>query len=278
MQDTYPHIGGWSKVHIALASLAAAWEQKEPNLERCRTLCAQAAALGAELVAFPEMTLTGFTMAAAAAAEAPTDSWTIRSFADCARAAGVAVAFGVVLRTSARPVNCLVLVDSTGAERARYAKIHPFSHAAEDAHYDSGGALAAAPVAGMTLGFSVCYDLRFPELYTALAPACAALLVIANWPAARIAHWDALLTARAIECQCYMIGVNRTGVDGNGIGYPRSSRVIDPRGAVLQPEVVADELDLYTLDAAHVAAYRRAFPTLRDRRPDTYREFRTPVV
>jgi predicted amidohydrolase len=258
-------------VRIALASLDQHWEDKQANLGRCAELAGRAAEWGADFIVFPEMTLTGFTMNAAAVSEPADESDTIDAFKDLARRHNLHVGFGVVLDGEQRPLNSLVVVARTGIELARYAKIHPFSFAEEDRHYEPGDALARARVARVTFGLTICYDLRFPELYTALAPACDALIAIANWPERRISHWHALLRARAIDSQAFVIGVNRSGTDVNGITYPRSSEVITPLGERLEPDRSADELDLYTLDAGIVARYRRAFPILRDRRPDVYR-------
>jgi predicted amidohydrolase len=257
-------------VKIALASLDQAWEDKPANLRRCRELCSSATEQGADLIVFPEMTLTGFTMNAAAVAEPQHGAPTIDAFRDLAREHDLNIAFGVVLEGEQRPRNTLVVMDRTGGELARYAKIHPFSFVAEHEHYEAGDTLARARIAQTTFGLAVCYDLRFPELFTSLAPDCEALLVIANWPERRIEHWYALLRARAIDSQAFVVGVNRTGTDKNGIVYPRSSRIFGPLGDQLQPDVSTDELDLFHVEPAVATRYRNAFPILRDRRPDLY--------
>jgi omega-amidase len=266
------HTKGGS-LRIALGSLDVAWEDKRANLERCRAASRRAREHGAGFVAFPEMTTTGFTMNAAAVAEPAAAAPTVRAFAGIARDAGIAIGFGVVLTGRARPTNSCVIVNAAGVEAARYAKVHPFSAAREDEAYEGGSELAVANIGSVRIGLTVCYDLRFPELYAALAPRCDAVLVIANWPAKRIDHWHALLKARSIEGQCYVIGVNRTGADPNGHRYPRSSCVIDPRGTVLEPLRTEGELDVFDVDAATVAEWRAAFPVAADRRPRLYRSF-----
>ena len=259
---------------IALASIDQLWEQKPGNLRLCGSAAQRAAARGARLVIFPEMTLTGFSMNADAIAEPAVASPTVDAMSTIARDLQVALAFGVVLRGRNRPQNSLVVVDEYGAEVARYAKIHPFSHAHEHEHYEGGDTAVHALIGDVVFGLTICYDLRFPELYNALAPSCDAIIVIANWPAARIDQWRALLVARAIDCQCYVVGVNRTGEDGNGLEYPASSIVVDPRGTVIAPDESADDIAVFTLDAGLVADYRRAFPILQDRRDSLYRELR----
>jgi len=259
-------------LHVALASIAPSWENKTASFERCRVLAGRAAERGARLLVFPEMTLTGFTMNATSVAEPAADSPTIRAFSALARELRLAIAFGVVLHGRERPTNSLVLVADDGAELARYAKVHAFSPAGEDSCYESGDRVAIAAVDDVAFGLSICYDLRFPELYSAMAERVRAMLVIANWPDARLAHWYALLQARAIECQCYVLGVNRTGEDGNGFVYPASTRGFDPAGAQLAPDWSEDELDGYTLSAARVREQRQSFPALRDRRAAVYRQ------
>jgi omega-amidase len=258
---------------VALISLDQEWEDKDANLQQCRVLAGRAVAMGAELLVFPEMTLTGFTMNAAQVAESPTDSPTIRAFSELARQLGVHMAFGVVLTGAEKPRNCLVIVDPAGVQVANYAKVHPFSHAGEDAHYEGGDALVAVAVGDLRVGLTVCYDLRFPELYTALAPGCDAILVIANWPGARIEHWNALLRARAIDGQCFVIAVNRTGMDRNDIEYPPSSQVLEPRGDRLGAVRTEGCIALFDVSRALVDRYRQTFPTLRDRRPSLYARF-----
>jgi omega-amidase len=258
---------------VALISLDQAWEDKRANMERCRVLAGRAAAVGAELVVFPEMTLTGFTMNATQVAEAASDSPTIRAFSELSRQLGVHVAFGVVLTGEKKPRNCLVVVDPSGVEVANYAKVHPFSHVGEDAHFEGGDCLVTAAVGDLRVGLTVCYDLRFPELYTALAPGCDAILVVANWPGTRIGHWHTLLRARAIDSQCFVIAVNRTGTDCNDIEYPASSQVLDPRGETLNAVLTDGCIALYDVRRGLVEDYRQAFPTLRDRRPSLYVRF-----
>jgi predicted amidohydrolase len=257
-------------MRIALASLDQRWEDKPANLELCAAAARSAAAAGAALVVFPEMTLTGFTMRATEAAESPEDSPTVGAFGDLARAERIAIGFGVVLAGARRPRNCFVVVGSDGVEVARYAKLHPFTYAGEASAYEAGDSLAAARVGGVAFGLAVCYDLRFPEPYALLAERCTVLVTIANWPARREDHWHALLRARAIECQAYAAGVNRTGTDGNGVAYSRSTVLYDPRGERVPADVVSGDVELFTIDPARVAAYRQEFPVLPDRRPELY--------
>lgn len=255
----------------ALVSLDQKWEDKGHNLSRVGDIVGRAKALGADVVIFPEMTLTGFTMNTSLSAEDPSASPSREAFRDLARQHGLAVIAGVVMRNGARAFNTLVAFSPADGTEVEYAKIHPFSFSGEDKYFDRGASLATIRIGDLRVGLTICYDLRFPELYTALARDCEVLVNIANWPRRRAAHWNVLLRARAIENQVYMVGVNRTGTDGNGLEYERSSGVIDANGEALRPLATEGEIDLFELTAAALRDFRSAFSTRHDRVPETYR-------
>lgn len=259
-------------MRVALVSLDQKWEDKAFNLERCRTLAARGAKLGADLIVFPEMTLTGFTMNTRVSAEDPDTSPSAAAFSSLAKSHGVWLIAGLVLGNANKPANTLVAFSPDGREQARYAKMHPFSFAGEHRHFESGEALATIRIGEFVLGLSICYDLRFPELYSALAATCDVLVNIANWPKARVAHWKTLLRARAIENQVYVVGVNRIGVDGRGLEYEPSSVVVNANGDFVDPVVSDQELDLYEVNRQDLIDYRAGFSTRQDRAPHLYRQ------
>ncbi|HEX5446549.1 MAG TPA: nitrilase-related carbon-nitrogen hydrolase, partial [Pirellulales bacterium] len=156
----------------------------------------------------------------------------------------------------------------TGALVARYAKLQPFTLADETKHYEAGGSVVTFPWQGFSVAPFVCYDLRFPELFRASVRRGAELMVvIANWPQSREAHWLALLRARAIENQSYVLGVNRAGDDPH-LRYGGHSLLVDPRGETVieagsGPQVLSAEIERATL-----VDYRRDFPALGDMRSD----------
>lgn len=256
---------------VALISLDQKWEDKPYNLQRCTELAARAAELGSELVVFPEMTLTGYTMNTQLVAEDAQASASLASFSEMAGRNGVYLVAGVVLGEGPTVANTLVAFSPKGEEKSRYAKIHPFSFAGEDRFFQPGKALAKMQMTEFKVGFSICYDLRFPELYSALANECDVLVNIANWPRRRINHWRTLLQARAIENQVYVVGVNRIGTDGNGLEYERSSVVVDANGDFLRPTNTEGEIDLYDISRQALDGYRQGFSTRQDRLPEMYR-------
>lgn len=220
---------------------------------------------------FPEMTLTGFTMNTQLSAEDPKQSPSLLSFSTLAKQFRVSMVAGVVLDNAGKASNTLVAFSGDGMEQARYAKIHPFSFAGEDRFFRPGNKLARMRMPEFTLGFSICYDLRFPELYSALSKDCEMLINIANWPKRRVMHWKILLQARAIENQTFVIGVNRTGMDGNGLEYERSSAVVSANGEFLDPIFTEGEMDLYEINRQELIDFRGKFSTRQDRLPHLYR-------
>ncbi|MDI7226505.1 nitrilase-related carbon-nitrogen hydrolase [Leptospira santarosai] len=256
---------------IALVSLNIKWEDKAYNLEHCKNLICEAVRYNADLIIFPEMTLTGFSMNTEVIAEDPDDSFTIDTFQKLAIENCVALAFGLVLKKGNKALNTLVFISKDGIERTRYNKIHPFSFATEDRYFEGGKNLSKLTLSNLTFGFTICYDLRFPELYSALAKDCDVLVNIANWPEHRKSHWKILSQARAIENQTYFIGVNRTGTDGNGIEYKKSSIVVDANGEFIFPEITLNEIDIFEIKKELLHSFRDKFSTRQDRIPEFYK-------
>jgi len=261
------------EVSWALVSMAQRWRDKVVNLERCAWFAAAARDAGCSLVIFPEMTLTGYSMDIEDIVEEEECSETLARFGELADSEGIDIIFGACLSRKGRrrPRNAFCLATPGSGARLIYEKIHPFSFAGEDAVFGAGDQLGLVDAGGARIGAAICYDLRFPELYSVMAPASEVIVTIANWPEKRVAHWRTLLRARAIENQCYIVGVNRVGDDGNGLSYVKSSLVVTPEGKLLEPEMDGDEMDVYRLDPALVADYREAFPTVRDKRYSLYR-------
>lgn len=261
-------------MQVALISLNQQWLDKTKNFSRCKEMAHEAARRGCALAIYPEMTLTGYSLDIKRVSEPAKDAHTLRQLGALAQETGIELVFGACLldQSTGQPRNTLCLASGDGTSRLVYTKMHPFSFAGEDKVLEAGKTLGYVDMPGMRLGSSICYDLRFPELYAAMALHCHAAICIANWPAARVAHWRALLVARAIENQMYMIGVNRIGQDGNGLLYEKSSLIIGPDGTTIDPVYSSLELDIYDIDADETTRYRGSFPTVRDKRYALYQE------
>jgi len=252
-------------LHAVACQLDTAWEDKAESCRRAGALLARERPPHGSLVVLPEMFATGFSMNVDATAEGEKRE-AERFLADSARRLGACVLGGVVRRETpgAAALNQAVAFGADGRELIRYSKIHPFSYAGEDRCFDRGREVATFAWGGLTVAPFVCYDLRFPEVFRVATLRGATLLaVIANWPAPREEHWLALLTARAIENQAYVVGVNRCGRDPH-VAYSGRSRIVDPRGRTLA-EAGSDECAIAAdLEPEAVEAYRREFPVLAD--------------
>jgi predicted amidohydrolase len=164
----------------------------------------------------------------------------------------------------AKPVNRFLLAGPDGS-LVTYDKIHPFSYAGEHEHFAAGQERITVDIDGVRVTPFVCYDLRFADEFWAMAAGTDCYVVVANWPAARRVHWQALLAARAIENQAYVVGVNRVG-EGGGVRYAGDSRIVDPSGDVLAAASGIETILLADVDPAVVAETRARYPFLADRR------------
>jgi predicted amidohydrolase len=263
-------------LRVAGLQTELAWEAQDVNRQNFQPRIRLAAEAGARLIALPEMWPTGFSMRPETIAE-PEEGPSETFLSEIAAATGAAVC-GSVAQTSPRwsKARNVFLCATPGGVVHRYAKIHPFTYGGEAERYEAGDALATFDVDGVRVTPLVCYDLRFPELWALAAPRTDLFVIVANWPGARAAHWRALLVARAVETQAFVLGVNRVG-EGGGLKYDGQSALVSPLG-----ELVADafarpgeELTIAgEVDASHVAEVRARFPFLEDRRPDVYRRLR----
>ncbi len=248
------------------------WEDAAATRSALAPRLAAAAAGGARLIVVSEMFATGFSMRPDRIAEqrgGPTETWLV----DQARSLGVWVVGSIAQHDSAlgvdeRAVNVAVLADPSGGTH-RYEKIHPFSYAGEHKQYRAGEKPLVVEIEGVRTAIFICYDLRFADEFWALASDVDCYVVPANWPAARRAHWSALLRARAIENQAYVVGVNRVGPAGHSRDLPHSgdSAIIDPLGLVLVEASEVETTLAADIDPARVAEVRAEFPFLPDRRP-----------
>jgi omega-amidase len=255
-----------STMSVHGCQLDIAWENKNENFKRVRALLDQKKLAGGSLVVLPEMFATGFSMDAAAIAEQD-DEPTADFLRELAREKNVFVLAGLVRSASrSRKLNEAVCIDPSGRRIARYSKLHLFSPGGESRHYAPGAKVTLFPWSELKVAAFICYDLRFPEIFRmAVQRGAGLLVVIANWPAKRHAHWTALLRARAIENLAYILGVNRCGKDPQH-EYLGGSVIINPWGETVA-EAGADETILSArLDLKAMNRLRLDFPVLRDAR------------
>jgi predicted amidohydrolase len=260
--------GGRNTVIVAGLQLDIVWEKPAENFRRAEELAEQAVDQRAQLLALPEMFATGFSMRAEAMAARAAET---RAFlADLANRHRVRVIGGFAEPGETRPANACAIFDPDGREILHYRKIHSFSLADEQNHYEAGSEIATVEINDVRVTPLICYDLRFPELFRAAANGTDLFVVIANWPTRRAHAWRALLSARAIEDQAWVLGVNRVG-DAQGHPHRGDTSLVDPWGKVV--DTLADEegVVMGDVDAGVVRDARKRFRFLQDRRPEVYR-------
>ncbi len=255
---------------VALIQQDTVWQDPAANLARARGWINQAAAAGARVAVFPELFTLGFTMAPEPFAEALPGP-TTKALSALSREFGLYIVGSAVEAHAPHPHNAVFVIAPDGSLVAIYRKLHPFSYGEENLHYTGGTECPVFDIDGIPCGLQICYDLRFPEPFRALAAKGAEIVFVpANWPARRISAWSTLLAARAIENQLAVCGVNRVGQDALGLDYPGRSAIHDCFGEVVAAGDANEGLVVGDIDLARLRAWRERFPALKDRRPDLY--------
>lgn len=234
----------------------------------------------ANLAVLPEMWTSSFVpeQAERLIAESEAAFEQVRRFA---RKASMVIIGSSYERSGRDIYNTAYVIDANGATVGRYRKIHLFSPGGEHIHFRAGDQPLITNCAVGRVGVAICYDLRFPELVRGLCTRGAEIVAVpAQWPTARIEHWDALLRARAIENQVFVIGCNRTGTelrDGTRIHYPGHSTILDPWGRILTRRRRATAALYADLNPAVREEVRSAIPVWSDRKPNVYRIWTRPL-
>lgn len=250
---------------ISLVQTKLFWEDKQANLAMLEEKI-NAISQETEIIILPEMFSTGFSMSPQKLAE-PMDGPGVQWMRRMAAEHKVIITGSLIISENGSYYNRLIWMLPTG-DIGTYDKRHLFSYAEEHGHYRAGQKKLIASIKGWKINLQICYDLRFPawsrqssgdnELYDLL-------INVANWPEARSDAWKTLLTARAIENQCYVIGVNRVGVDGKGIAYSGDSMVLDPLGNIMYHKEKIEDVFTFTLFGEPLRKVREKFPFLNDR-------------
>lgn len=257
-------------MRVALVPLDIKWNDKDFNRNTCSSIISVASSHEIDLIVFPEMTLTGFNMKPQETAENFSTSETISFFQKEAGRHGVAIIFGVTIIENNEYYNSACFIDKKGTLVDRYSKVHLFSHAHEDLEFQSGDELTRVTLDGIEIGLTICYDLRFPELYSALSETSELIVNIANWPIKRDLHWRTLLQARAIENQRVIIGVNRSGTDNLGEVFSGISTCTYPDGSIAEPLHSEMNFSIFEIDFDRATNFTNMFATRIDRRLDLY--------
>lgn len=260
-----------SKLSISLGQMQIQLARVEDNLDTAERMISEAAARDSQLVLLPELWSTGYDLENAGDYADELGEGMFAQLSQCARANSLAVFGSILERRGDQFMNCAAYYDAEGDLAAVYRKIHLFRLFDEHLWLGEGDAPEMLDAPWGPAGLSICYDLRFPELFRRYAVEHGARLILlcAEWPQARVEHWRALLIARAIENQCFVAATNSCGETG-GTVFGGHSLIVDPWGKVIV-EAGEDECLLTAeIDLDEVDRVRRAIPVFEDRRPDAY--------
>lgn len=215
-----------------------------------------------DLIILPEMFTTGFTMNARVLAQGM-NGHSVKWLMGKSREKNAHIVGSMIIYEDNKCFNRLVWSNTRG-ELFTYDKRHLFRMSGEDKVYSRGNKNITINVYGWNVRPFICYDLRFPVWLRNIGNEYDIAIFIANWPQNRSLHWKTLLQARAIENQCYVVGVNRVGQDGNGISYSGDSSIIDFTGNILFQR--SHEVCIYTTRLVYKALenYRESFPAWMD--------------
>ena len=253
-----------STLTFSLVQADLFWEDKAANLQQLEAMI-NSIKEPTEVVVLPEMFSTGFSMRPGALAEkmdGPTVSWMKKT----SKEKGVVLTGSLIIEEEGNYYNRLIWMLPNG-HYGTYDKRHLFAYGKEHEHFSAGNKRLIASVKGWKINLFVCYDLRFPvwaRQQINEAPEYDVLVYVANWPQRRSLAWKTLLQARAIENQCYTIGVNRVGMDGKGIEHNGDTTVTGPLGeTVLHAEKTAGVYTV-TLEKKTLDETRATFPFWKD--------------
>jgi predicted amidohydrolase len=208
------------------------------------------------------MFTTGFTMDAEAMAQ-PMDGPAVHWIRDQAVGKGTDIVGSMIISDGGRYFNRLIWARADG-DLLTYDKRHLFRMMGEDDIYTAGEKNVTVNLHGWRIRPFICYDLRFPAWTRNVGNKFDVALFVANWPGKRFEHWKTLLAARAIENQCYVVGVNRVGVDGLGNSFRGDSSVVDPMGNVVFERAFDEIVSTQILSRQVLDDYRESFPAWKD--------------
>lgn len=258
------------KIVVSLAQMRIALGDIGRNVTQGERLITESARRGSHLVVFPELWTTGYALERANELATAVNAGAFAAVAKLARDNKICVTGSMLEKRGLDITNSAAFVAPTGQPLGVYRKIHLFRLMNEHVHLKAGSSPLVLDLPWGRTGIAICYDLRFPELFRRYAVEGARMVILpAEWPIERAEHWKALIIARAIENQMYIVACNAAGETG-GATFGGASMIVDPWGKV----VVAggEEPGLFTaeVDLDRVEQVRERIPVMDDRRPELY--------
>lgn len=261
-------------MRIAAAQIDCTLGDVDANVRKMRDFASRAKEAGVDLVVFPEMADTGYAMPVIQEHATTWCEGAVPRLCEVAKALSIAIISGVSERDGASIYNSQISIDATGKIVAKYRKAHLFSPPPIEEHkcFSPGNELVSFEAGKFRLGLTICYDLRFPDFYRALAcdEGANVFIISSAWPFPRVDHLRTLATARAIENQSYVILSNRVGHD-DGVAFCGTSAIIDPYGvAIAAASADREELIVGELSEEVVRTVRDRMEVFQHRRPEIY--------
>ena len=244
---------------VQLLQLDIAWRDADENIRLVEQMIQDAAP--ADLYLLPEMWATGFDVSPSTDTLAQAEK-TLTWMCETSRRLQIHIAGTLPWAEEGKVYNRFFVTSPQGEILAQYDKRHLFAYGGEDHVYSSGAERVVVEICGVRFLLQTCYDLRFP-VFSRYRGDYDAIIYLANWPASRISAWTSLLCARAIENQCYVFGVNRTG-DGDNIPYCGASVAFDERGKIVGQMSDQPGALLIEFDVDRINAFRQKFPAWAD--------------
>jgi len=250
-------------LRVTLVQANQVWENPDANYENYIQLLD---GVETDLILLPEMFHTCFSMNLELAGDYE-GSAAVQWLKELSASKNAAIYTSLMVKDGEQHFNRGVFITPTG-DITTYDKRKTFGLAKEDEYFASGTDTTIVSYKDWKLNLQICYDLRFPEIarnkISNQSPIYDVLLYVANWPQKRSLHWKTLLRARAIENQCFVVGVNRVGTDGNGFEYSGDSRLVDALGQEHLLEKGIEMTKTFVMKKSELGIIREKLPFLKD--------------
>ncbi len=248
-------------MNLAFLQIPLVWESPQANRLAVESYLKEKDLSKTDLLVLPETFTTGFSMKATHLAEGM-NGVTLKWMQSIATKYSTLIGGSIMVKENGNVYNRFLIVGPDGLQ-GQYDKKHLFGLGAEKELITAGVNREVLDINDWRVNLQICYDLRFP-VWMRNTDHTELIVLVANWPAPRIAAWRALLVARAIENQCYVLGVNRLGEDGNGLSYTGDSLLVDPAGQILVDAGIQEGLFSASIDKDILTNFQQKFPFLKD--------------
>lgn len=258
------------RLKLSLIQMDISWGKPDENWARAVLLIQEAKRYESQVIVLPELWLSGYALEEAKALASPLGKGSFQHLSILARENGVYIIGSTLEEKEGHFYNTATVFSPDGELIALYRKVHLFAPMGEQKHLSGGEEARVFPFPWGKGALAICYDLRFPELFRKYALGGAEIAFIpAQWPEARIEHWRLLLRARAVENQMFIVGCNRVG-ESQGTRFGGHSAIYGPGGELIVEGGQEEIILTASIELSQVQEVRKAFPVLRDRRPEVY--------